>query len=132
MHKFVFWTGVYNIVGGATFLVPGLPRLLGVKVPESNFWIWGTALLIVYLGITLILCSRDLVGRASLVMWEGIWRIIFFLLFAGFGFFGGLGAILGVLGIVDLLIGLVYLTRLPKELGTTLTGLLLDRRLPAQ
>lgn len=127
MRKFVFWTGVYNIVGGVTFLIPGLPRLAGVKVPDSNFWIWGVALAVVYFGIALILCSRDLTGRASLVLWEGIWRIIFFALFAGFGFFGGLGAILGVLGTVDLLIGLAYLIWLPKALGTTAINLLLDR-----
>lgn len=127
MSKFVFWTGVYNIIGGITFLVPGIVGFLRVKLPESNFWVWTVAAAIVYLGLALVLCSRDLAARASLVYWEGILRVVAFFLFAGFGFLGGLGVVLGILGIVDLLIGLVYLIGLPKALNTTAANLLLDR-----
>jgi len=127
MRKFVFWTGVYNIVAGVTFLFPGIVSLLGVKLPESNFWVWFGAAAVIYLGIVLVLSSRNLAARASLVYWEGILRVAAFFLFAGFGFLGDLGLMLGVLGIVDLLIGLVYLIGLPKALNTTAANLLLDR-----
>jgi hypothetical protein len=31
MRKFVFWTGVYNIVAGASFLFPGLVSLANFR-----------------------------------------------------------------------------------------------------
>jgi len=127
MSKFVFWTGVYTVIAGISFLFPGIVSLLGVKLPESNFWVWVVAAAVIYLGIALVLCSRNLAARASLVYWEGILRIAGFFLFSGFGFFGDLGILPGVLGVVDLLIGLVYLIGLPKTLDTTAANLLLDR-----
>jgi len=127
MRKFIFWTGVYNIIVGLGFLFPGFVNLLGVKLPMSNFWLWFPAVTVIYLGIILILCSRNLTARASLVYWEGILRIAGFLLLAGFGFWGGFGIIIGALGIVDLLIGLVYLIGLPKALNNTAANVLLDR-----
>lgn len=128
MKRFVFWTGVYNIVGGATFLIPGMASFLGVRVPASDFWLWTVSAVIIYTGVAIVLSSRDLPGRASVVYWEGILRLAAFLLFSGFGFLGGLGAVLGVLGIVDLVIGLVYLIGLPKALDMSAADLLLDRR----
>jgi len=127
MKKFVFWTGIYNIVGGISFLGPKAPGLSLVKFPESNFWVWTLGAAITYLGLALVLCSRDLAARASLVYWDGILRVFGFFLFAGFGFLGGLGVMLGIIGIVDLLVGLVYLIGLPKALNTTVANLLLDR-----
>lgn len=127
MRKFVFWTGVYNIVAATGFLFPPLLRLMGITPPQSNFWLWFGAAAVIFMGVVLILSSRDLPTRGSLVYWEGIMRLVAFLLFAGFGFFGGLGFMLGVFGCVDLLIGLVYLIGLPQMLGTTPADLLLDR-----
>jgi hypothetical protein len=127
MKKFVFWTGIYNIVGGISFLGPKAPGFSLVKFPESNFWVWTFGAALAYLGLALVLCSRDLSARASLVYWDGILRIVGFFLFAGFGFLGGLGVALGIIGIIDLLIGLVYLIGLPKALNTTVSNLLLDR-----
>ena len=127
MKKFVFWTGIYNIVGGISFLGPKAPGFSLVKFPESNFWVWTLGAAIAYLGVVLVLCSRDLATRASLVCWDGILRVVGFFLFAGFGFLGGLGVVLGIIGIVDLLVGLVYLIGLPKALDTTVANLLLDR-----
>ena len=127
MTKFVFWTGVYNIVAGIGFLFPPIVRLMGIKLPKSNFWIWVPAVTFIYLGTVLVLCSRNLAARASLVYWEGILRIAGFVLFAGFGFLGGLGIMAGILGILELPIGLVYLIGLPKTLNTTAVDLLLDR-----
>lgn len=127
MRQFVFWTGIYNIVAGSSFYFPALVSLLGISIPKSNFWLWVPATAFVYFGIVLILCSRNLATRAPIVYWEGLLRIVGFLVFTGFGFWGGIGILVGVLGIVELLIGLVYLIGLPKELNTTAVNLLLDR-----
>ena len=126
MQRFVFWTGVYDIVMGITLSCPWIVDSLGVKPPPSNFWLWLPAILVIYLGILLVLSSRNLAARASLVYWEGILRIGGFIVFGGFGFLGDLGIMVGVIGIIDLAIGLVYLIGLPKALKTTSSGLLLD------
>jgi hypothetical protein len=116
MKKFVFWTGVYNIFLGIGFLFPPLVDFLGVPAPESGIWVQLPATIVIYLGIVLILCSRSLRSRATLVCWEGILRIIVFFLLAGYGFFGGLGISMALVGIVDLVIGLIYVFGLPKSL----------------
>ena len=127
MQKFIFWTGVYNIIAGFTFLFPDFASRLGVTLPASNVWVWTVAIAIIYLGVALILCSRDLNNRATFVYWEGLLRLTAFFLFTGFGFFGDLGTIMGILGIGDLVIGLVYLIGLPKALHASPTDLLFDR-----
>jgi len=124
MKKFVFWTGVYNIVAGVGFFFPGIVRLLGVRLPEPDLWLWVVAATIIFSGIVLVLCSRNLATRAPLVYWEGFLRIAGFLLF---GFLGDWAVIPAALGIVDLLIGLVYFIGLPKALNTSAADLLLDR-----
>lgn len=126
MKKFVFWTGIYNIVVALVISCPWVVQLLGVPLPLSYFWLWFAAALVIYLGIALVLCSRNLKDRASLVYWEGILRIVSFFLTAGFGVFGGLGPAVTLLGIIDLAIGLVYLIGLPKALNTSAKNLLLD------
>lgn len=127
MKKFVFWAGIYNIVGGIGFFFPGIGSLLGFQLPKSNFWLWFWAGALIYAGIVLIFCSRNLAARASLVYLQGIMNIFGFFLLAGFGFLGDLGIFPGVFGIIALLIGLVYLIGVPKTLNTTAANLLLDR-----
>jgi len=127
MEKFVFWTGIYNLIVGVGFFIPGMAEFLGIKQPESVFFAWSPALLVVYLGMLLILCSRNLSARGTLVYWEGILRVAGFFLLAGFGFIGDLGIMLGAMGIVDLLIGIGYLIGLPRVLNTTHADLLFDR-----
>ena len=126
MKQFVFWTGIYNVVGGAGFIL-GIWSLVGVEFPESTFWAWGLGSAVTYTGVVLVLCSRALLARAPVVCWEGLLRTGAFFLFAGFGFLGGFGVVTGVLGIVDLIIGLVYLIGLPRSLDTTAMDLLFDR-----
>lgn len=126
MKRFIFWTGIYNILGGAGFVL-GIWSLVGVKFPQSSFWSWGFGSALIYSGVVLVLCSRALPARASLVYWEGLLRIVGFLLFAGFGFLGDFGVITGILGVVELIIGLVYLIGLPKSFSVSATDLLLDR-----
>jgi len=127
MERFVRASGIYTIIIGLGFTSPRFLRLFGLSRPDAGLW-WGLlAALMVYIGIVLILCSRDLEERASLICWNAVLRIIAFLLLAGFGFWGGFGAMMGVLGIIELAIAVVYLVGVPKALGVPLTDLLLDR-----
>jgi hypothetical protein len=126
MKKFVFWTGIYNLLLGLGFLFPTLVRFLRVPVPESRVWVQLPATIVIYLGILLILCSRRLQSRASIVCWEGILRIIVFFMLVGYGFFGGLGISMALVGIVDLIIGLIYVIGLSRSLGVNSAHLLMD------
>jgi hypothetical protein len=126
MKKFVYWTGVYNIVLGLGFLLPPLVDFLQVSAPESGFWVRLPAIMVIFLGILLVICSRDLRARASIVYWEGILRIVLALLLVGYGFFGGIGVAMAIVGIVDLLIGLVYVIGLPQSLQVKHAELLAD------
>jgi hypothetical protein len=127
MKKFVFWTGVYNIVLGLGFLLPPLVDFLQVSAPASGFWVRLPATIVIYLGVMLVICSRKLGERASIVYWEGILRILLFLLLAGYGFFGSIGISMALVGIVDLVIGLVYIFGLPRSLQVNSADLLMDR-----
>jgi len=127
MRKFVFWTGIYDIVMASTISCPWVVKMLGVPLPESYFWLWFAAALVIYLGVVLVISSRNMKARAPVIYWEGILRLIGFLLMAGFGIFGGLGPAVTLLGVVDFIIGLVYLVGLPKALNTTPMNILLDR-----
>ena len=128
MRKFVFGTGVYNVLVGISFLIPGLPSLFGIQTPTSDFWVWLPSFFVIYFGILLIICSRNLSARGTLVIWEGILRIIVFVLTLYFGFLGDVGIMLGFLGIVDLIIALAYFIGLPKMLDTSLSNLIFDFR----
>jgi hypothetical protein len=127
MRKFVFWTGIYDIVMASTISCPWVVKMLGVPLPESYFWLWFAAALVIYLGVVLVISSRNMTARAPLIYWEGILRLVGFVLMAGFGIFGGLGLAVTLLGIVDLIIGLVYLVGLPKALNTPAMNIILDR-----
>ena len=127
MPKFIFWTGVYNIVLGLGFLLPPLVEFLQVPAPASGFWVRLPATIVIYLGIMLVICSKKLRERASIVYWEGILRVALFLLLAGYGFFGGIGFAMALVGIVDLVIGLGYVLGLPRSLEVRAGDLLMDR-----
>jgi hypothetical protein len=126
MKRFVFWTGIYDIVGGLYFLSPAIVELLGIRVPEARFWSWMVGVLIIYLGVVLVLSSFDLAARGALVYWEGVLRMFGFLLFS-IGFFTDVGKVLGWFAAGDLLIGIVYLVGLPQVLKASPIDLLFDR-----
>ena len=126
MKKFVFWTGVYNIFLGLGFLFPPLVDFLGVSVPASGFWVQLPATFVIYLGVLLILCSRSLRSRASIVYWEGILRVAAFLLLAGYSLFADLGISMALVGTIDLVIGLGYMFGLPRSLEVKGSQLFLD------
>jgi hypothetical protein len=127
MKKFVFWTGVYNIVTGLGFLFPPFLDFLQVNAPEEGIWVRLPATIVIFLGILLIICSRDLQSRASIVFWGGILRVVLFFLLAGYGFFGSIGITMAFVGIVDLIIGLVYIFGLPRALDVKFSDLIVDK-----
>jgi hypothetical protein len=126
MKKFVFWTGIYNIFTGLGFLIPPLVALLQVNAPEDGFWVRLPAIIVIFLGILLIICSRNLNARASIVFWEGILRVVLFFLLAGYGLFGTVGIGMALVGFIDLVIGLVYIFGLPRSLDVKAGDLLMD------
>ncbi len=126
MRAFVYWSGVYN-AGLALFLLfPPLYRALGLNIP-APLWGWLLAGFLGYTSAVLILASRDLHRRASMVYWESLLRYIAALLLIPAGLFGDLGLIAAPLGLGDLVIGLVYMYGLPKELAVSHRDLLCDR-----
>ena len=126
MENFVFWTGVYNLGLALVLAVPAAYRALGLNIP-APFWGWLVGGFLAYTGVVLILSSRDLRRRASLVYWESILRYLAALLLVPAGLVGGLGWIAVLLGLGDLAIGLVYMFGLPKDLGVSHSALVLDR-----
>jgi hypothetical protein len=75
----------------------------------------------------LILCSRDLQRRASLVYWESLLRYLAALVLIPAALFGDIGLIAALLGAGDLAIGLVYMFGLVNELGVSHRELLFDQ-----
>ena len=126
MTKFVFWSGVYNGVLGLTLMFPPVYRALGLNIP-APLWGWLVGGFLAYTSAVLILASRSLGRRASLVYWESFLRYAAALLLIPAGLFGDLGLIAVPLGLADLAIGLVYMIGLPKELGVAHQVLLRDR-----
>ena len=126
MKRFVFWSGVYNLSLGLFLTCPALYRAFGLNVP-APLWGWLVGGFLAYTGAVLVLSSRDLRGRASLVYWEAFLRYIAALLLIPAALFGDLGLIAAPLGLGDLAIGLVYMFGLPKELGASHRALLFDR-----
>lgn len=126
MTGFVFWSGLYN--GGLALVLtfPPVYRALGLNVP-TPLWGWLVGGFLAYTSAVLILASRDLRRRASLVYWESILRYVAALLLIPAGLFGDLGLIAVPLGLGDFTIGLVYMFGLPKELRVSHHSLFCDR-----
>lgn len=126
MQRFVFFTGIYNVLLGTVFFIPFLPDLLGINAPPSLFWLLLPSLLAIGLGAMLIYCSRDLSNRAPVVLAEGILHLAVGVLFIFYGFFGDIGLIAGVIGLVDVVVGIIYLVGIPRALGQPLMVVLHD------
>ncbi len=124
--KFVFWTGVYNAGLALLLTCPPAYRALGLNIC-SPVWGWLIAGFLAFTSAVLILCSRDLKRRASLVYWEALLRYVAALVLVPAALFGDIGLIAAPLGLGDLVIGLVYMVGLVKALGVSHRDLLFDR-----
>jgi hypothetical protein len=126
MKTFIYWSGVYNAGLAVTLMFPLVYRALGLNIP-APLWGWLLAGFLGFTSAVLILSSRDLERRASLVYWESLLRYVAALLLVPAGLFGDLGLIAVPLGLADLAIGLVYMVGLPRELGVSHRALFCDR-----
>ena len=127
MATFVYWTGIYNLLLAGAVFFPALLRMLGIRMPDSVLWTEIIAWIVAFLGVMLILCSRNLKARASIVYWGGWLRIAAAVELCWFGFLRSHGAMLGMLGLIDAAIGIVYLAGLTRMLGASHADLALDR-----
>ena len=84
-------------------------------------------LMAMFIGATLVLCSRDLTRRGTIVAWEGVLRLGGAAVMGGYGTFGGGGLPMLAAGTFDLVVGLIYLIGLPRHLSSPLLNVLLDR-----
>jgi hypothetical protein len=124
----VFWTGIFNIVAYGAMVCPftlktfigasnSLGKFLGLggtpfTMPENvNHLVMINILgmLVIFLGIFLIVASRDIRNRAWVVFWEGLARIFVFLFFLYFVLFKAGAQISLLFGITDLIIGIIYM-----------------------
>jgi hypothetical protein len=127
MQAFVFWTGILSGAVGVAFQIPAFTaRLLPGSYSALLQHVFG--MVAIFLGVMLVICSRDPKSRGVLVAWEGVLRVVGGVVIAGYGFFVGMGAVVGLAGLADLAIGAIYLVWLPRWLGVSLIDLLLDRR----
>jgi hypothetical protein len=105
-------------------LVPAFYRRIGVDIAEP-FWGWCLAAFIFFTAAVLIMASRDLQRRASLVYWEAFLRFASAALLLSIGL-GIIGWMAWVVGITDILWGLIYVFGLPSALQVSHRSLLLD------
>jgi hypothetical protein len=128
MKKFVFLTGILNVILGILFALPGVMQTAGIQPPENPFWLMFPAIFLFFLGIILIYSSRDLENRATIVFWDGLSRVAAFLGVSWFGLFAGMGFFIVLAASADLVIAMVYFIGLPRILGRSFMSILLDRR----
>jgi hypothetical protein len=129
MRRFVFWTGASSLGVGLGLQFQGLAAYL-MPSAEPGMLLHLSGLMAIFMGILLMLCSRDLKRRGSLVVWEGVLRVSLFVVMGSYGLLGDGGIRLAMAGFGDLTIGVVYLVGLPRHLGISFLDLLLDSRIP--
>ena len=127
MKPFVFWTGIISVASGIVLQFPFLTSILmPLEQPGMSQNLMG--LMAIFIGITLVICSRDLKNRGQIVVWEGVIRLFGFAIMAGYGIFGGKGISLVVIGLFDLVVGVIYLIAIPRHLGVSLKLLIFDKQ----
>lgn len=127
MKAFIICTGLVSGLAGVGLQVPSLnAQLFPAPPPALVLRVFG--LVAIFLGLMLILCSRDLRHRGVLVAWEGVLRLVGGAVIAGYGFIGAYGLLTGLAGLGDFAIGVVYLIFLPRHLGIPTLDLLLDHK----
>jgi hypothetical protein len=122
---FVRGCAFYNFAGALSFVVPGLPGLLGARVPDSRFWLVLPAMFAVFAGLTLLFAARDLATRASLAYWNGLVRFAFVVAVFGFGLGEDVGGFVTWLALGDVPLALGAVAILPRVVGRRHLQLLL-------
>ena len=84
MRKFVFWTGMANAFAGVALQFPSVSMKFMPSHPTGMLMhLFGVMAFVI--GLLVVLCSRDLKHRGTLVAWEGILRLVGFLAMTGYG-----------------------------------------------
>ncbi|MBW2450332.1 MAG: hypothetical protein JRE92_07910 [Deltaproteobacteria bacterium] len=127
-RQWVFWTGIFNILAYGALVCPftlkifvsisnqlsgavGLGgNVMSLPLNVNNLMMINTlGIFVVFSGIFLIVSSMDIQNRAWFPFWEGLLRIIFFLLSLYFVIAKNAAQIVFVFGLVDLVIAIIYL-----------------------
>jgi hypothetical protein len=127
MKNFMFWVGWLYIAGGFLLFFPRLMENLGIRVPASVFWSEVAALLSLFLGMALVLSSRNLPARGAIAYWACWTLAVGGAMEITFGLARGLGVPLTIVGVCDLVVGLAFVVALPRHLGRSHGDLFLDR-----
>jgi hypothetical protein len=125
VRSFIFWTGLISVLAGAGLQFPIVAATLMPK-EQPGMLLHMFGLMAIFLGVMLVISSRDLAHRAPMVVWEGILRTGGFLVMTGYGLWGGGGYLMIGSGFFDLVIGVAYIVWLPRHLGVSASALLLD------
>ena len=126
MRNFVFWTGMANVLAGVALQFPSVAMKFMPSAPANMVMhLFGAMAFLI--GVMVVLCSRDLKRRGALVAWEGVLRLVGFVIMTGYGILCHGGFPVTLAGLIDGLIGVAYLAALPRHLGVSLADLLLDR-----
>jgi hypothetical protein len=113
MRWFVRAAALYNLVGGATLVIPGSLGLVGVATPYSSFWLWLPALLGSFGAIVLFLSSSDLVRYGSFVYWNALVRLAWVVVTFALGFPASVGWFAAALAVGDLVLAIGCLVGVP-------------------
>ena len=119
--------GLYTIALGLLLFFPVTLDVLRIARPSHTAWTELSGFLVMFTGGVVLWCSRQVRARAALLYWKGLLSVAVGLHLVWFGFFEYMGAMLGVFGLADLALGVIILTRLPREAHAQPLQLLQDR-----
>ena len=126
MKNFIIFAGILGLVAGFGTLFPSFAQqIMPSEQPGMLLFIF--ALTAMFLGLILLVSSRDLQHRGIYVIWVGVFKIIAFFIMTYYGIYENGGIKLVVGGSLDFIFGVIFLIALPKYLGVTLINLALDR-----
>lgn len=119
MNAFILVTGLFNVLFGIAMQFPiGVAYVLPKDSPGMTTQLFGVTA--AFLGLILILSSRDLKRFGAIVIAEGLLRMFGFAIMTYYAFFGGYSWLTFALACADGMLGLVYLSLIPKSLNTSL------------
>lgn len=125
MSLFVVLTEIYSIYAGIRANIR-VYRANGLAPPLAMMGsVFGC--MAVFIGILLFLCARDLQNRGSIVMWEGILRLVAGGVMMYFTMKDTSGTMARSRPLFDLIVGFVYVVALPIALQRSPLDLLMDR-----
>lgn len=125
MSLFVTMTALHSIYAGVRANIR-VYRAGDLPAPQAmTASVFGC--MAVFIGVLLILCARDLESRGSIVMWEGVLRVVAGGVMMYFTLKDTPGTMPRTRPLFDLIVGLIYVVALPIVLERPSLHLLLDR-----